>query len=715
MLKTLFAIALVLSCAQLQGQSYLYTGGSNLVGKWIYILEDTSNTLTPEEAYHSPHFVKSVKSVQNFDISNSTYWIKISVANESHNQLLFLEVANPLLDTCNFYKIEEGNIVQQAAYGMAKPFLERKYKYPNFLFNIDPEIGKTNEYLFKIRSTEQMVIPILIENNVAMTHSQNRNYLITGAFIGLIIVMVVYNFFIFMSTSDKSYLYYITYLIFIGLTQITLSGYTFELLFRDNPKAFNQSVVLFPSLAGVSAILFIRSFMNIRIDFKVWDKVFISIAAVYIIAAILRVSGKDQISSRMIDICALTASVTVYAFLIVSSLKGSRPGKFLFFAWTIFLFGLIIFVLRNFNILPYNDFTTYILQTGIAAQVAILSIALADKINILQAETRSSQKLALLASQENERIVKEQNIILEREVNLRTKELQEANVSLEKTLVDLKEAEMQLVESEKMSSLGQLTAGIAHEINNPINFVTSNVKPLRRDIEVIKELFGKVEDLAINGESKEAIQQQIDALKEEADFDYLSMEMDHLIKGIAEGASRTAEIVKGLRIFSRLDEDDLKLANLNEGLDSTLVIVNNLLNGIITVEKDYAEVPMVECFPGKLNQVFLNIITNAIHTIKEKWGEDAGGKLTIKTYFDNLDVTISIKDNGMGMTEETQKKLYEPFYTTKEVGVGTGLGLSIAWNTIKKHNGSILVRSELGEGSEFLLTIPIKYTEPQND
>lgn len=272
---------------------------------------------------------------------------------------------------------------------------------------------------------------------------------------------------------------------------------------------------------------------------------------------------------------------------------------------------------------------------------------------------------------------------------------------------------MQLVESEKMASLGQLTAGIAHEINNPINFVTSNIKPLKRDVEMVIDMLGQVEDIYSSDGTVEEKKTKIDNLKQELDFDYLKTEIDYLLNGIADGSNRTAEIVKGLRVFSRLDEDDLKRADLNEGIDSTLVIVNNQIDKTEVV-KNYGTVPEVECYPGKLNQVFLNIMSNGLHAIKSKFKDEKGGIFTITTSTNDTHVIISFKDNGSGMTEETKKKLFEPFFTTKDVGEGTGLGLSIAFNTINKHNGTITVNSELGEGAEFIIEIPIIHQEIKN-
>jgi signal transduction histidine kinase len=252
-----------------------------------------------------------------------------------------------------------------------------------------------------------------------------------------------------------------------------------------------------------------------------------------------------------------------------------------------------------------------------------------------------------------------------------------------------------------------LTAGIAHEINNPINFVTANIKPLKRDIDMMFDAFTFIENISLSDAPPADKQTQITEYKEELDFDYLIIEINDLLKGIKEGASRTAEIVKGLKIFSRLDEDDLKVANINEGLDSTLVIANNLLNNNIRVVREYGDIPHIECYAGKLNQVFLNIISNGVYAVHKHFGTGTGGEIIITTTHDEEFVYISIKDNGIGMDDKTQKKIFEPFFTTKDVGEGTGLGMSIAYNTIKKHNGQIHLESIPGEGTTFTLQLPI--------
>jgi signal transduction histidine kinase len=407
-----------------------------------------------------------------------------------------------------------------------------------------------------------------------------------------------------------------------------------------------------------------------------------------------------------VQLTALTGSLlTIYVAYRIGK-QGYRPAYYFLVAWTIFLLSVVIFVLKNFNILPYNNMTYYSLQVGSALEVTLLSFALANKINIYRKEKEESQLEALRVSQENERIIREQNVMLEVKVEERTRALNQSNLDLNLALTDLKNAQTQLVDAEKMASLGQLTAGIAHEINNPINFVSSNIKPLRRDIEDIQDLITKYEELV----DKHSLSEQFDEvakLKKELDYDYLKHEIDVLLKGMADGAGRTVEIVKGLKSFSRLDESDLKYANVNEGIDSTLIILSSTFRGKINMVKELGQIPEIECFAGKLNQVFMNIINNAAQAVLAIHSNDDEGKVIIRTQNNGDNISIHIIDNGTGMSEEVRSKIFDPFFTTKKAGEGTGLGLSIVYSIIELHKGSIEVKSTLGVGTEFIITLPL--------
>lgn len=290
---------------------------------------------------------------------------------------------------------------------------------------------------------------------------------------------------------------------------------------------------------------------------------------------------------------------------------------------------------------------------------------------------------------------------LEETVVARTEELVRQKDALEQTLDQLKTTQAQLVESEKMASLGQLTAGIAHEMNNPVNFITANIHTLRMDFEDLLSLLEQY-SLLEKAEDKAVVLQRIQAYKQEIESEYLFEEIRQLLDGIDEGATRTSEIVAGLRNFSRLDEADYKLVDLHVGIDATLALVNEKIGTHIQVHKQYGDIPEIECLPGKINQVIMNLLNNAIQAI------EGPGEIYIATQLKGQEVLLSVRDTGNGMSAEVEKRVFEPFFTTKAPGEGTGLGLSISYGIITNHQGTIEVRSERGQGAEFLVRLPFR-------
>jgi len=288
---------------------------------------------------------------------------------------------------------------------------------------------------------------------------------------------------------------------------------------------------------------------------------------------------------------------------------------------------------------------------------------------------------------------------LRQEIVSTSVETEKQRRELELTVGNLKLAQSQLVQSEKMASVGVLTAGIAHELNNPINFMSGNVYPLKQDLDDLFSVLKRYDD-AIEVNKLGEFFAEVEALKREMDFSYLIQEIYSLLQGIEEGANRSGEIIKGLRSFSRLDDEMCQFYNIHDGIDSTLVLLQNKIRDKITVRKDYDDFDGLECYPSKLNQVFMNIITNSLQAMEN------GGELFIQTVSSAIGVKIIIKDDGTGMTPEVKEHIFEPFFTTKNVGHGTGLGLSISYGIIEKHNGNIDVISEPGKGTEFIISLP---------
>lgn len=673
--------------------------------------EDVHGKLTVNDVIAQQGFKPIDKAIVNLGSSRSTFWLKLYIRNNTDKNHLFFVLEQPLIDFAELFVVSPNGTAQSSVISKDQPFNTRENKQLDYVFSLNIPSGEIRTILLKVKSTTPLVLPIKIGSKDAVFRASTNKELMLGFYAGIILVMGIYNIFVFFSVRDKSYILYVIYILTVGLTQVSLQDFTFKYLWPSSPWLALQSPVLLSCISSIAALQFIKEFLRTKDHtpkLHIGVQVFIGL---FVVSGLLSMFGIRMAGFQLMQ--GATALASLYALFVSYRIykMNYRPAKFFLLAWSILLIGAIVFVLKDIGIMPYNAITASAIQITSVIEIVLLSFALADKINMFRKEKEESQAQAMAALEENARITREQNVILETKVNERTVELRKSNDELSKTLIELKEAEAQLVESEKMASLGQLTAGIAHEINNPINFVTSNVKPLRRDVDMIIEMLNSIEEISLSDESVESKKEKIEELKEEYEFDYLKTEIDYLLKGINEGSTRTAEIVKGLRVFSRLDEDDLKKASINEGLDSTLIIVNNLLDNKLKVEKNYGNLPMVECYPGKLNQVFLNIITNAIHAIKDQHKDDPNGLLTLSTYHDGDNVSISIKDNGTGMSEATQKKIFEPFFTTKDVGEGTGLGMSIVYNTINKHNGSIDLKSELGIGTEFIIHIPINHQE----
>jgi signal transduction histidine kinase len=293
---------------------------------------------------------------------------------------------------------------------------------------------------------------------------------------------------------------------------------------------------------------------------------------------------------------------------------------------------------------------------------------------------------------------------LEEKVVTRTREVVSQKELIEHAYTELRAAQSQMVHSEKMASLGQLTAGIAHEINNPINFISIGIKGLEKNFKSFMKVIDMYESINATGNVEQKLK-DIEALKQKIRYPEVKGFIIGLLDDIKLGADRTAEIIQGLRSFSRLNEAEYKAADIHEGLDATLVLLRTKTKNTIDVVKEYDPyLPVINCNPGQLNQVFMNILTNAIEAIEMK---PRGGpnEIRIKTANAQDKVIVQIKDSGVGIPKGIVEKIFDPFFTTKEVGKGTGLGLSISFGIIKKHNGHIEVSSD-EKGTEFTITIP---------
>jgi len=329
--------------------------------------------------------------------------------------------------------------------------------------------------------------------------------------------------------------------------------------------------------------------------------------------------------------------------------------------------------------------------------------------------TRELETSNAKLEERNRELREKQKIIGEsqREQEELISEMWKQKVELEKTLDNLGRTQGQLLHSEKMASIGQLAAGVAHEINNPIGFIASNVGILGDYMEDLKGLITLYEkgckEICADNEGLSVFYKEIVAYKEEIDYRFIMGDTEKIVDETREGTERVVKIIEDLKNFSHVDQAEKKHMDINLGIESTLSIVNNELKYKAKLVKEYGDIPLVECFPQQINQVFMNLLVNASQAIKEQ------GEIRVKTSIEGEKVVVRISDTGNGIAPEVMNRIFDPFFTTKPVGKGTGLGLSISYEIIKKHGGHIGVESEVGKGTTFSVELPARKRRIEGD
>jgi len=648
--------------------------------------------------------------VPNLGLSDTEQWVRLVLDPSSENGKL-IEVQNAGIDELEAYVICDGRLIASFERGVMNSYKHEDAigTYPT----IPIPLVECNRMvvLFSVKSSKPSLLPVRIAGPREVLEDSHARDVLFAAYFGVILVMLLYNLFLFFSVGDKSYLEYTLFIFAVGGTQFVLNGYGTYVNLEAWPWLNLRVTQFFGVFSGLTTIVFVQNFLRLNRYVPWLHKLLSFYFIVYLIAFGLAISGQLIWSYNLINFCA----AAIFFFIpgaIITLRKGYKPAGYFLLAFTIFIIAVLVFVLKDTGVIPYNAWTFFALPLGSAIELVVLSLALASRINQLKKESALAREEQLRISQLNERMVREQNTKLEERVKARTSDLEEMNSTMRTTLEELQSTQQQLIQSEKLASIGQLTAGIAHELNNPINFVSSSAQSLRRDFEDMNEV---VEALKALNPNDANLPQEVDKIKShlaQMDIEFTQKEIDELLKGIQDGTQRTSEIVKGLRIFSRMDGDNFIQAHINELIESTLVVLRSNLKNTAEVACFLADdLPAVSCQPGRLNQVFMNIITNAAQSMEQLDRDRSENLVSIHTSQVESPgqswIEVRIEDNGKGMPEEVKTQIFDPFYTTKAVGEGTGLGLSIVMGILSDHNAEIDVQSEVGKGSEFIIRFPL--------
>tara|TARA_B110000285_G_scaffold232571_1_gene303933 strand:+ start:453 stop:2609 length:2157 start_codon:yes stop_codon:yes gene_type:complete len=686
--------------------------GQGYIGKRLESLtqEGAPALIQVTDLVNSDQWEPRLEVVPNLGLSNNTQWLRLKVDPRTENGQL-IEIQNAGIDELICYMICDGEMIATYERGVfhETPIDSRIGTYPSFPIPL-VECGEM-QALFRLQSSKPLLIPMRITGPREVLRGAHERDVLFAAYFGVILVMLLYNLFLFLSVGDRSYLEYSIYILMIGGTQLVLNGYAPVFGAENWPWLNLRLTHFFGVFSGLTTIVFAQNFLRLSHYVPWLNKLLNVYFVLYLVAFVLALFGLLVWSYSVINFCA-GAIFFLIPGAIVTMRKGYAPARYFLIAFSVFIAAVIVFVLKDTGLIPYNQWTFFALPLGSAFEVILLSLALASRINQLKKDGAKAREEQLELAQVNEKIVRDQNVVLEERVTKRTSELEEINATMQGTLNELQSAQQQLIQSEKLASIGQLTAGIAHELNNPINFVSSSAQSLRRDFEDLNAIVEAVKSLPVDDPNIAARIQDIHALLGQLDIDFTQQEIEELLNGIEDGANRTSEIVRGLRIFSRMDGDNFIQADINELMNSTLVVLRSNLRSQSQVRSELAsDLPQFSCQPGRLNQVFMNIITNAAQateatnlTLEER--EVVVSTLRVESIGQSW-IEVRIKDNGAGMEDAVKAQIFDPFFTTKPVGEGTGLGLSIVMGILRDHNAEVDVQSKVGLGTEFIIRFPI--------
>lgn len=658
-------------------------------------LNDTTGELTITDVLTpaaTRQFIPANSTAWNKNIQ--VYWLKFSVKNNtSFDEEWVFDFEN--WSFVSFFYGAENRLLRKET-GYLYPYRKRDYPHANKVYiKLPLKAGQTQKCIVRLVSKFNIEKVPLRLNFIAAPRAKidDANAFsgqIIFMFLGVFIVMFIYNAFIYISTRLKSYAYYLLVLFFAFFFTAGNSGYLISIFgFIDDFSVwFSDFESIASNLLAIVYVLFVQSFLNVKQRYPFWNNILNGLIGLYILSGLL-IFIYFELGFAMTQLLGL-ASFPLIIYLGIRSIRDRYPSALFFSIGFSFLFaGILCVILMLLGVLPKNDFTfKYALPTGSALEVIMLAFALANMINVLRRENEEKQARIIHQFEENQQLQITLNRELEQKVEERTQELNQS-------LNQLRSTQDQLIMREKMASLGELTAGVAHEIQNPLNFVNN---------------FSE-----INTELVEEIQQELNK-GDLTEASFILEDLKQNMKRITAHGGRANAIVKGMLEHSRMGTAEKRMTNINNLAEEYLMIVFQGLRSkdvLFSAElrRDFdPTIQPTELAPQEIGQVLLNIYGNAFYAIKEKARQAQTGyqpQLSVRTFLEKNRLVLQIRDNGIGIPADILNKIYQPFFTTKPTGQGTGLGLYLAYDIITKgHAGELRVQTEQGLYTEFTISLP---------
>ncbi|AUD03663.1 sensor histidine kinase [Spirosoma pollinicola] len=626
------------------------------------------------------------------------YWFRVDLTNQV-SDAFFLHFVYSGTERIDVFEVANNQIVNRQQFGRLVTESRELFRFSKLIYPLHVPKGQTHTLYIYMQGIYTTALYVNARSAINLLGAVHTDDLFYGLYYGLILIIVVYSLLLFVRLGDRDTLLYAIWVLSVGAQLALYRGFTAEFLWANNP-IFERYGNLLEGLTGFMHVLFTIYFLRLRQQASYFYRVGLVAIAAYVLGTILFVITAywGNGTGRTIDVIPLIALAEgvysiVTAFVIYR--QGFKPALFYFVGNLVFFASIFIFLLYAYGKLPYLFWTYNSIHIGSGFEIILFTLALSYKVNLLKEKQDEAIKEQLRLSEDNRQLVETQNQVLEQQVEIRTRELHSQKETLKATLTTLQTTQDQLIQKEKMASLGELTAGIAHEIRNPLNFVNNFS-------EVSTELVDELKENVLAGHTDELVG--------------IADELSQNLQKITQHGKRAEAILKAMLEHARTTSGERQLTDLNALAKEYLQLAYQNLHTKdstfqATLQTDLdPKLPPQWVVPQELSRVLINLYNNAFYAVRERQRKAEEGYepvILLRTSFSNGQAELRICDNGTGIPESIRKKVFQPFFTTKPTGQGTGLGLSLSYDVITKgHGGVMSVESQFGEGSEFLIQLP---------
>ncbi len=662
------------------------------LGLHLEYLEDSDGhrTIDQVRSMDSSAWVRSMALVPNFGFSRSVFWVRVKLHSRFPvEKKMILEIASAILDYLDLYFVQDG-VVTAYRTGERLPYHSRPVDHRNFIFNFSIAPARDIQILIRVANHDGIheALPLIVWQPEAFRKYDANLNLILGIYLGILLIMIFYNLFVYFSVRDPGYLFYVLYIFCFASFFFAYHGLAFQLLWPESPWMANHSLFLFGNMSAIFLVFFVVTFLNLKDYSRTLRNLFGLFALAFLCGFLSNFFVKYSTTAVLLIGTTLPGTALIFIASFYCWKKGHKSSKYLILAFTVFLLGAFFIFLKISAALPSNFFTENALFFGSAMEVTLLSLGLADRINSMKAEKETAQREALALKDD-------MNTRLEQQVKERTEHLMQA-------LAELKSAQSMLVSSEKKSALMKIAAGIAHELNNPLNYIAagfSGFKQVYRDIQnVLNDILG-ANDNAEAVELKEYFKSQFS-------------KSDKLMTGIQKGVEKSAAVISELRGVTGVDGDTMEELSILELIESALNRAQSQSRekgnmNEIRVTLNVSDTIVLELNRDVILQALKNVCMNSIYFSNQ----NSDPEIRISALWNNDESAcgISIENNGPGITKDIEQKIFDGFVTTRDIGAGRGLGLFQSRSLLESIHGSIELTDNGRESGwvRFEIVIPV--------